>query len=305
MIPICYFESNSNELMQIWNRGVSYFENLPEYSAQAYCSDPLDLPDMMTIQLLFTGDIDTAYKQLDDTAKYLLKDTISGHANCISLFGFLLMLEEYLIYTGDIRRVKEHVGDLNEWLVRYVPLNLTDITLSLGCRFILQRILATCNLPFERAQLAGEVRDYYQTFHDEILRSDDRLLLYTIIASCGFTEDNEVESIKKFLLEHSFELPRKWQGVLYRALANLELNSAFFPTMLEGGGTRAGGVDAPFADVVALVKYLCGVDIAMLGQGIYCASPRLPEYVSYQLSLPSGFGYILYEGGDFNAEIYP
>ncbi len=299
---VCSFEASAPEAERIWNAGCDLYERISEQSYAVLASHPHGIPMFCDATLLFASDV----SRVAEIIEHILGDVEENGFDKIPPHSFLtlpLAMESYYQYTAD----KTHLGI---WVERCEKLFETHEfealagikrVFVLGFQTVLMRLRAECGMPMPRVALGHGIVDYHKKHYDpaRCLYRDDEgelsLIETVLVAGFGFISDDARDVVRNHIIENAFELPREWCGFLYTALSNLEVEDAFFACLVESGLPTSESGAEHLAGIVALVRYMVGVDLVMLGCGIECATPRMPEHISYKLLLPCRKRYLSYE----------
>ncbi len=301
MTPVAFFESSAEEAERLWNAGVSLYDEVSACAVTEHLAHPLALPMYSAAMLLLSGDA-ARVGEMIETALDTCKCAALGQNE---LCAISLAIEDYLSYTADTTQVSSWLLRIEQLMERHTAAVDGDAireALLLGTSVVLLRLRAECALPLQRASLGQRIVAFHTRYYDarqhlycEVGRTPS-LRLTTIVAAFGYMEDDATDSVRNYLLDNSFFLPRDFYGFLYMALHNLEVKNAFYPCLVEGGvPTETSGAEY-LCGIVALVRYVVGVDISMLGRGIECAAPRMPAHIGYRLMLPFEKKFLCYEG---------
>ncbi len=298
MTPICSFESSAPEAERIWDAGLALYESVSERSREEICDSLGGLPLYCTATLYLTGDASTVRALIEDTLCVCEAGDISE-----ALFTLPLAMEDYLTYTRDTELSMNWIERIEALIERVdVEDDAVREAMIIGAKVVLLRLRSACGLPMQRAPLGQRIARFHTRYYDEqhrryIMRpGEESLLLTALVAAYGIVADTAVPAVRACLLDHAFELPRVWYLFLYMALYNLEVRDVFYVCLLEGGVPKSDSSSAYLAGIVALVRYVIGVDMGMLGRGIQCATPCMPSYIAYRLSIPAGKQYLCFEG---------
>ncbi len=305
MNTACLFESNSPELTAIWNHGTALYEEVQKKELKEILLQPMGFPMYFSVTLFLSGDSQVLRELLLSAAK-LLKGQLQNEKYHEAILTYPMALEDFLHYTVDQAYVEECADEIDKLMAKVAEMHADECrmqALYIGGVTVMQRIRAKCNLPIKRAEVGQMIRAFHDRWFDTVhyqYRStvnQERILIAAIAGAFDFVADDGYMSVKKMLLEDAFELSREWQGLLFRALANMEVNEAFLSCVLEGGLPTCKEGAASLCGLDALIRHLISVDIEMLGKEIVCMSPRLPEHMLYTLCLPSKYYTMFYEGG--------
>ncbi len=302
MLPVCSFESSAPEAERIWNAGMELYDIISEEPMSALYTHPLNLPMYVSATLLLTSDTQRAKNAVEQLICEFETHAVTDRFVFLTLS---LAIEDLYTYTADVTLLTDQIARLDT-LAAEMHMEETrcaiEEALYIGYDIVLTRLRAECGMPLHRATLGYHIAEFHKMHFDADRRfyfeekGSPSLLLTTIVASFGFVNDDAAEDVLRYLLDHAFELPREWYGLLYMALYNLEVGTSFYACLLEGGIPQKDGSAALLCGVVAMIRYLVGVDISMLARGIECASPRMPNYISYRLMLPVDRQYLCFEG---------
>ncbi len=313
MESVCSFECASHSVMNIWERGIALFEAIHPSDMLRLGKDPAGFCVYLQTYLLLTADVIGAGELMIQMREHLrasMKAPTAQTAMSCCLYASALL--GYLTYRGEDTEAECFVAGAEELLSLAEKFekesdrqNVVLTAHRLGARLVMQRIYAACALPFERAALGKEIGDFHRAYYRRnsrlyMVNGQPSVSLNALPPYYGFESDDGQEAVREYLVTHSFEMPRAERGFLYGALYHLEAYDSLLPIVLEAGLPEQDASPAALSGLLALLTMLCGVDVAMLGKGIHCAQPRLPEYIGYRLTLPSVGGMILFDEGELS-----
>ncbi len=297
MMPICLFETDAEEAMRIWNAGVALYDRIGDAPSFVH---PSALPAYCDATLLLTADS----RHVAELIENEIQNAEDAKDGCVeSILTLPLAIESYYAYTSDRVRLADFVMRLEKQVCdeKYQSLFERYKALSLGFETVMMRLRAECGMQMQRAELGRKIAEYHKKHYDGtccIYKDADgheSLIETVIVAAFGFLSDDAHETVRMYVIDHAFELPREWYFFLYMALSNLEVQDSFYACIVEGGlPSQICGAEG-LSGIIAMLKYMVGVDIAMLGKGIECSTPCMPSQISYRVSLPVGKTYLTYE----------
>ena len=304
----CIFESNSEMLRAIWDRGVSLFESFSPDEVSAHQS-PYGFLAYLRAYLCLIGDREGARIFLQDAYKQIMT---SGNRQM--LYMFPIALEHYVNYADDRLFASDMVERCEKELTRSLPANFptdnfeTD-ALFLGALFALFRLRGKVGFSggvSVRVALTERFHaHYYQAktgqYHDGggLVTPATQILPMAF----GFLHEGAHGTIRRWLIEESFSTPRELRLLLYDAVYAEELFDLLMPTLIEGGIPNTRVTPADLSGLVCIVTHLCGVDLTMMGQGIQASTPHFPHGVTYSLTIPSAHVYLSFESEDYPGEL--
>ena len=304
----CIFESNLEALRAIWANGVSLFESITPDEVSRSCT-PYGFLASMRAYLCLIGDREGARSLLQNA--YRRFSETDDRAN---LYMFPIVLEYYDTYADDHlftgEMLRRFHGDFTRLAPSVFPVGHYALdALYLGACIALSHLQAKAGINIDispRVKLTQEFHSTYYDckcgqYHDEngVAAPSCQLLPLAF----GFSHEGGHAAARRWLIEESFTVPRELRILLYDALLSEELFDLLMPTLLEGGVPLSRRTPADLGAIVCLVTHLCGVDLAMMGQGIQAATPHLPQGVSYLLTIPASHHYLTFESEDYPGEL--
>ncbi len=304
----CIFESNSEMLRAIWDRGVSLFESLSPEEVSAHQS-PYGFLAYLRAYLCLIGDRESVRIFLQNAYKQIMT---SGNRQM--LYMFPIALEHYVNYADDRLFASDMVERCEKELTRSLPENFPTgdfeadaLALgALGALFRLHGKIGAMEGIANRVTLTEQFHaTYYQSKNGQYHDGGGLVTPATQILpiAFGFLHEGARSTAHRWLIEESFPTPRELRLLLYDALYAEELFDLLMPTLLEGGipGTRVTSAD--LSGLVCIVTHLCGVDLSMMGQGIQASTPHFPHGVTYLLTIPTSHMYLSFESEDYPGEL--
>lgn len=300
----CIFESNSEALRAIWEKGITLFEGiLPD--EVAHHSTTYGFLTYVRAYLCLIGDREGARTLLQNAYRAFF-DT----GDIRRLFALSIALEYYDTYADDGLFTEDMIRQNEENLLRYFadafPTgDFSRDALFLGAWAATDRLRAKIGF---NGDLSARV-DLMERFHASYYDAEERCYREgagdvtpasrILPIALGFANEASRGATRKWLIEESFLVPRDLRLFLYDALQSEELFDILLPTLLEGGLPGARPTAADLAGIVCIVTHLCGVDIGMMGQGIQASVPHFPRGVTYSLTIPAPHTYLTFESEDY------
>lgn len=291
--------------MHIWERGTALLSEDPVPNLSRLYESPYSYLAYFRCVLVLTGNENGAQDLLLDCIRRV-KENTSDRCEMLS-FAIPLALEAYLRYTGDIIQVKKLLPQVEQILSVEVSEEtiLTSTfeyaSLLLGAVLSMHRLQATCGCDIDYTRQTRLSLRFHERFFREKdgCYTDDRGKISPVTAvlpnALGFAHADAHRSARRILIEESFAVPRVMRLFLYDAMISEELYDLLLPTLLEGGAPRGTVTYADLAGLVCIPEHLLGVDLAMLGKGIRCFTPHLPDQIAYRAILPAGKGFLTFE----------
>ena len=301
----CSFASNSEELTQIWDRGVARISAEPSPDPCLLFASGYAFLAYFRTYLFLAGDPIDARELLVDVISRVKEDRSLG---CRQLsFVIPLALEAYLSYTGDPITVTELLSEEERVLSAMgreetmQAATFENAALLLGSEFSLHRLRGACGCETDHVRQTRLLEKFHERFFKEETgcyvdeRGEASPVTSVLPVALGFTHADARLAVRRSLIEESFAVPRSMRMFLYDAMASEELWDLLLPTLLEGGAPRGNPAYTDLAGVLCLAEHLMGIDLSMLGKGIRCASPHLPYEITYRATLPAGNGFLTFE----------
>ena len=304
----CIFESNSEMLRAIWDRGISLFESLSPEVVSSHGS-PYGYLAYLRAYLCLIGDREGARTFLQDTYK-----KAAASCNHKMLYMFPIALEHYVNYADDRLFAADMVEQCEGELLRSAPRefptgDLENDAWYLGALVALFRLRGKIGLlrgMSERVALTERFHNvYYLSKKGQYHDGSGLVTPVTQILpmAFGFLHEGARGTVRRWLIEESFSTPRELRLLLYDALYAEELFDLLMPTLMEGGIPNTRITPADLSGLICIVTHLCGVDLAMMGQGIQASTPHLPRGVTYSLTIPTSHVYLSFESEDYPGEL--
>ena len=305
----CIFESNSEMLCAIWNKGVALFESLTPEEVSVHGS-PYGFFAYLRAYLCLIGDREGARTFLQDTYKNAV-----ASSNHRMLYMFPIALEHYVNYADDKLFAADIVVQCEDELMRLAPKEFPTGTfeedaLYLGALLALFRLhgkIGSLGSLSARVSLTECFHTlYYHSGNGQYHDGNGLVTPATQILpmAFGFLHEGARGTVRRWLIEESFSTPRELRLLLYDALYAEELFDLLMPTLMEGGIPNTRVTPADLSGLVCIVTHLCGVDLAMMGQGIQASTPHLPRGVTYSLTIPASHAYLSFESEDYPGELF-
>lgn len=304
----CSFESNLEALRSVWEAGDALFCRLTERGGLSVlaASSPYGFLAYFRAYLLLVGDREGARRLLQDACTVVTKE----EADATALYLFPLTVSYYAEYADDALFISDILdaveGAIVASAVAFPTGDFHRDALYLGAQNVLYRLRSAAGASVQvapRASLAELFHTRYYDVHSACYRDEaGEITPYSILLPLiyGFGHPNGRDAVRRYLIEEAFFIPRELRVLLLDAMAGEELFDLLLPSVLEGGLPRGADTAVDLYGIVAVVTHLCGVDTAMLGQGIHASSPHLPQGVTYRLTLPAAHTFL-----DFESEDYP
>ena len=298
------FESNSEALRAIWDKGITLFESMDSEEVMRQ-STPYGFLAYLRAYLCLVGDREGARVLLQNAYR-----TFSDSGDMARISAFPIALEHYdtyaddRLFTDDMTQRAEN-DLLSAFVGKYPTGDFSKDAIFLGGMLALERLHSKAGSAGDLATRIDMVKRFHAAYYDEKamcyhdMAGDITSMTRVLPVAFGFVNEASRAGTRKWLIEESFFVPREQRLLLYDALLSEEIFDILLPTLLEGGAPGTRQTPADLAGVVCIVTHLCGVDIGMMGQGIQAAVPHFPGGVTYSLTIPAPHTYLSFESEDY------
>lgn len=302
MDTICTFQSNDPALEALWTHGVEAFLRVDPSNMAYLAQDAASFPVYVKLCLILTAEITQVEEMLSSMASYLANQMACGDREAVlPSYAYPEALLAYAEYVAEWERIRPFYDAASSLVKQAEEIGAHTPLLDahrIGAKLHLQKVAYLCNLPYERAVLGAEIGAFHTANYDAKQGVYTPFSLNYLTAHYGFVSDDGEDTVREYLMEHSFEVEKVDRTYLYGALCHLEAYDALLSAVLEAGTPQEYSAPSHLAGFLALITMLCGVDVPMLAKGIRCMQVSLPEHLAFRMILASPDGPIYYDYGE-------